>query len=71
MDSKFCLFIGKNALRQFLDQLIEWEDNFIEYLVTNRAMRSLTAAQRNRNLKAMVSCICRRADRPFDGKHAV
>ena len=33
-------------------------------------MRNLTEAQRNHHLEATVCCICRRADRPFDGKHA-
>ena len=70
MDGTFCLFTGENALRQLLDQLIEWEAKCIEYLETNRAMRDLTEAQRNRHLEATVCCICRRADRPFDGEHA-
>ena len=70
MDSKFCLFTEKNALRQLLDHLIEWETKCIEYLETNRAMRDLTESQRNRHLEATVCCICRRADRPFDGEHA-
>ena len=33
-------------------------------------MRDLTEGQRNRHLKATVCCICRRADRSFDGEHA-
>ena len=33
-------------------------------------MRDLTEAQRNRYLEATICCICRRADRPFDGEHA-
>ena len=70
MDGKFCLFTGENALRQLLDQLIEWEAKCIEYLETNRAMRDLTETQRKRHLEATVCCICRRTDRPFDGKHA-
>ena len=70
MDGKFCLFTGENALRQLLDQRIEWEAKCIEYLETNRAMRNLTEAQRNCPLEATVCCICRRADRPFDGEHA-
>ena len=70
MDGKFFLFTGENALRQLLDQLIESEAKCIEYLETNRAMRNLTEAQRNRNLEATVCCICRRVDRPFDGEHA-
>ena len=54
MDGTFCLFTGKNTLRQLLDQLIEWEAKCIEYLETNRAMRDLTEAQRNRHLEATV-----------------
>ena len=70
MDAKFCLFTGDNALRQLLDKLIEWETKCIEYLETNRTMRNLTEAQRNRHLEATVCCICRRSDRPFDGENA-
>ena len=54
MDGKFCLFTWENALRQLLDKLIEWENKCIEYLETNRAMRDLTEAQRNRHLEATV-----------------
>ena len=50
MDGIFCLFTGANALRQLLDQLIEWEAKCIEYLETKWAMRDLTEAQRNRHL---------------------
>ena len=70
MDGKFCLFTGENALRQLLDQFIEWEAKCIEYLETNRAMQNLTGAQRKRHLESTVCCICRRADRLFDDEHA-
>ena len=32
MDGKFCLFTGENALKQILDQLVEWETRYIEIL---------------------------------------
>ena len=64
------MFTGKKALRQLLDQLIEWELECIEYLKTNRAILNLTEAQRNRHLEATFCCICRLVDRHFDGEHA-
>ena len=70
MDGTFCLFTGENALKQLLDQLIEWETKCIQFLETNRAMKDLTEAQRPRNLEANECCICHRADRPFDPEHA-
>ena len=44
MDGKFCLLTGKNAPRQLLDQLIDYETKCIEYLETNPAMRKMTVA---------------------------
>ena len=70
MDGKFCLFTGENALRQLLVKILEWETKWIEYVETNWVMRNLTEAHRNRHLEEIVSCIFRRADRPFDGEHA-
>ena len=54
MVGKFCLFTEENALRQFLDQLIEYEAKNIKYSDTNCAMQNLTMAQRNRHLEATV-----------------
>ena len=38
--------VGKNALADFLDALIVWEAEIVAILRTNRAMKRLTASQK-------------------------
>ena len=65
-DKQFHLFTGENSVNELLDQLIRWETDIEEHLKINCRMRPLSRQQQTDHDNAVVCCICRRQNRPFD-----
>ena len=51
--------VGENALAEFLDALIVWEAEIVAILRTNRAMKRLSARQKEEYDNATRCYICR------------
>ena len=65
-DIQFYLYTGENLVNQLLDQLIKWETDIVEHLKQNCKMRPLSCQQQTNHDNAVLCCICRRQNRPFD-----
>ena len=65
-DKQFHLFRGEKSVNQLLDQLIRWKTDIGEHLKINCRMRPLSRQQQTDHDNAVVCCICRRQNRPFD-----
>ena len=46
-DQRTVIKVGENALTEFLDTLIFWEEEIVAILRTNRAMKRLSARQQD------------------------
>jgi len=66
-DNQFCIFTGQDAVKKFLDKLIEWEEKAIEHLEHNIPMRTLSKKQVEAHRQATTCCICHNPQRPFIG----
>ena len=58
-DQRVVIYVGENALAEFLDTLIVWEAEIVEKLRTNRAMNRLSARQQEEYDNATQCYICR------------
>ena len=69
-NKQFHLLTGENSVNKLLDQLIRLETNIVEHLKINCKMRPLSHQQQTNHDNAVVCCICRRQNRPFDSTSA-
>ena len=61
MNNKVMIYTGPNALEEFLNKLIQWEQECIDYLKQNIPMKSLNAIEERDYVRAINCYLCRKA----------